>query len=153
MTELAVLETTNNMMPALTIHEAADRYNALVEFTKSVMKNGKDYGEIPGTAKPTLLKPGAEKLCTLFGFVPKFIELEGTADFTEGLIFYRYRCELYRHGELAGEGVGSCNSKEKKYRYTWISTTQKPSKEDAEHLKMLGVGRWRKIKNAWVWQE
>ena len=49
MTELAVLETTNNMMPALTIHEAADRYNALVEFTKSVMKNGKDYGEIPLT--------------------------------------------------------------------------------------------------------
>ena len=31
------------------------------------MVKGEDYGVIPGTgSKPTLLKPGAEKLCVLF---------------------------------------------------------------------------------------
>jgi len=33
------------------------------EFTRRIMVRDQDFGEIPGTNKPTLLKPGAEKLC------------------------------------------------------------------------------------------
>src|SRR5688572_15251827 len=33
---------------------------------------GEDYGVIPGTKKPTLLKPGAEKICNVYGLVPSF---------------------------------------------------------------------------------
>jgi hypothetical protein len=36
------------------------------------MVKDQDFGEIPGTSKPTLLKPGAEKLCNFFGLEPEF---------------------------------------------------------------------------------
>ena len=51
----AIVEHRMDLMPALSIDEAVARYNAVVEFTKRVMKDGKDYGAIPGTGnKPTL---------------------------------------------------------------------------------------------------
>jgi len=103
---------------AMTIGQAVDRYNAVVEFTRTVMKPDKDYGIIPGTgAKPTLLKPGAEKLCSLFGFVPQFVKTDSIIDFDKGLFYLEYRCELWRNGALVATGIGSCNSHETKYRY------------------------------------
>ena len=48
-------------MPALSITEAVQRRFAIVEFVREAMKPGVDFGCIPGTPKPTLLKPGAEK--------------------------------------------------------------------------------------------
>ena len=42
------------------------------EAMKAVMKSGEHYGVIPGTEKPTLLKPGAEKLCLLFRLDPQY---------------------------------------------------------------------------------
>ena len=51
----------------LTIQQLAGNMEKLREVMKSVMKKDQDYGEIPGTnSKPTLLKPGGEKLCMLF---------------------------------------------------------------------------------------
>ncbi|MBZ5672295.1 MAG: hypothetical protein LAO04_21560 [Acidobacteriia bacterium] len=38
----------------------------------SILKSGEHYGIIPGTNKPTLLKPGAEKLSFTFRLLPKF---------------------------------------------------------------------------------
>jgi len=110
-------------LPALTITQAAERRNAIVEFTQTIMRQGVDFGAIPGTDKPTLLKPGAEKLCTQFGLSPSFEQVEATRDWTgahtggEPLFFYEYRCRLVRDGRVVGEGIGSCNSWEKKYRY------------------------------------
>src|SRR6185295_4560350 len=34
---------------------------------RELMEKDEDYGIIPGTPKPTLLKPGAEKLCNVYG--------------------------------------------------------------------------------------
>lgn len=48
---------------------------------------------------------------------------------------------------------GSANSLEKKYRYIWADTDKKPSKPEAEKLKIAGIGRWRQNKGAWIWQE
>lgn len=117
-------KTMSVYMPAMSLAEAATRYNALVEFTRGVMKSGTDFGVIPGTGtKPTLLKPGAEKLCTLFGLSPEFNLADKTEDWTgaehggEPLFAYRYSCKLYRGMQLIGSGEGSCNSWEKKYRY------------------------------------
>ena len=41
-------KTLSVYMPALSLAESAQRYNALVEFTRSVMKPGTDFGVIPG---------------------------------------------------------------------------------------------------------
>jgi hypothetical protein len=80
------------------------------------MDKGVHYGTIPGTPKPTLLKPGAEKLCKLFHLRPHYEEIGSVH--RDQLIGYRYRCVLthFPTGFEIAEGLGSCNSREKKYR-------------------------------------
>ncbi|TFE01478.1 hypothetical protein [Jeotgalibacillus salarius] len=48
--------------------ESQKRIEQLNTFVEDVMVKGVDYGLINGFSKPTLLKPGAEKLCDVFGF-------------------------------------------------------------------------------------
>lgn len=114
-------------MPVMSLQTAAIRRQSLVDFTQNMMKSGTDYGVVPGTGgKPTLLKPGAEKLTTLFGLSPRFEAIERTTDWTgedhggEPFFYFQYRCQLWHGDILAGEGVGSCNSWEKKYRYRTV---------------------------------
>jgi hypothetical protein len=118
--ELTVVENTS-FMPVMDIKQAVARRGAIVGFVQQIMVDGTDFGKIPGTDKPTLLKPGAEKLTTFFGMSPVFVSERIVENFgddgSEPLFFYRYRCELYRQGNLMGTGIGSCNSREAKYRY------------------------------------
>lgn len=55
-----------------------EAHNATRAFVKEVLVPGTDYGVIPGTDKPTLLKPGAEKVTLGFGCtaVPRIVEKE-----------------------------------------------------------------------------
>lgn len=119
--EIVVAAGSEMFMPVMDVKQAIARRGALVGFVQGIMNQGTDFGAIPGTDKPTLLKPGAEKLTTFFGlapvFVPERIVEEFGDDGREPLFFYRYRCELYRAGALVGSGIGSCNSRESKYRY------------------------------------
>ncbi len=110
--------------PAVTVKDALMRYQAMKEFVDGILKPKVDYGIIPGTSdKPTLLKPGAEKLASFFGLRPVFTVNERIDDWTgesrggEPFFLRDYKCQLYRAGELIGEGCGSCNSWESKYRY------------------------------------
>jgi len=95
------------------------RHNLLVDAMKDVLTDGKDYGKIPGTGdKPTLLKPGAENLCFLFGLRPSFDVMDKIEDWDKGLFYYRYRCTLSGgDGRVVANSEGSCNSRETKYRY------------------------------------
>jgi hypothetical protein len=121
----------------MSIQDAVARYNAVVEFTRKVMKSGKDYGVIPGTGdKPTLLKPGAEKLCSLFGLCPEFITTDKIVDFSTGLFYFEHRCDLYRNGVKIASGIGSCNSKEKKYRYRNVMEWKATDEEKAQAIRV-----------------
>ncbi len=124
-TELAPMQ--EYIGPVMTVDQAIARYNVVADFTRRVLREGMDYGTIPGTAKPskdgvpssknnTLLKAGAEKLCTLFGLVPDFEDYRIVEDWSAGLFYYAFRCKLSRHGQLIASAIGSANSREKKYR-------------------------------------
>lgn len=126
--ELIAIPETNPspyaIMPVLDMHAAIARRQAVIDYTRGLMVAGTDYGKIPGAGdKPTLLKPGAEKLASLFGLAPRFEIVEREMDWTgdahggEPFFFIQYRCTLYRGDMAVGQGVGSCNSWEKKYRY------------------------------------
>ncbi len=79
---------------------------------------GHDYGVIPGTNKPTLLKPGAEKLTKLMGLADTYEIMDRVQDWDKGLFAYEIRCRLVTtNGVIVSEGVGECNSYESKYRY------------------------------------
>ena len=118
------ITTRGELMPALNPDEVVSRRNQIVAFTKQAMQDGVDYGAIPGTGgKPTLLKPGAEKLCTLFGLSATFVLVDSVKDWVgrrtngEPLFYFEYKCQLLRHGAVVAEGDGNCNSWEKKYRF------------------------------------
>jgi hypothetical protein len=108
---------------AMQIAEVIERRNLLVKFVKEAMVEGVDYGKIPGTDKATLLKPGAEKLNTLFHFTPRPQIIEKVEDWTgrdhggEMFFYYLYRFQLWNGDFLVAEADGSCNSFEKKYRW------------------------------------
>lgn len=103
------------------VQAAVQAYGDVVLFVNSgVMRKEIDYGIIPGTGgKPTLYKPGAEKLCKVFKLYPVFTPLGIVEDWESNLFHYRYSCNLVHRetGEVWGAGIGSCNSREKKYRY------------------------------------
>lgn len=99
------------------------------------LKEGQDYGKIPGTNKPTLLKPGGEKISMMMGLVPEYEFLKVDEDFEKGFFNYNIKCQLYRNQYKVSEGIGSCNSKETKYRYIWVPDNEVPNHLDKESLK------------------
>lgn len=116
----------SNEVNALSIIETVDIDNISTTMNKiaqmqtvvqKTLKKGHDFGEVPGTSKPTLLKPGGEKICMLFGLNPEYEFLKVTEDYDKEFFSYNIRCTLFRNGQAVAQGVGSCNSKEKKYRF------------------------------------
>jgi hypothetical protein len=93
------------------------RMTRILEIMKAVMKEGTHFGTIPGTPKPTLYKPGAEKLLTTFQIaaIPGVPEDLSTAD----EIRYRVRVQGVNQvtGVILGEAIGECSSNEEKYRW------------------------------------
>ena len=123
-----------NWTPAFvqTIDQAVAQVRARDEFMHKVMRKDLDYGVIPGTGtKPTLLKPGAERLLAAYGLHAQVVdrvtpELDFMGDTHGGEPFFMYRktCRIWRQTGpqeldrmLVGEASGTCNSWETKYRY------------------------------------
>jgi hypothetical protein len=110
-------------MPVMTIDQALDRRHVIVEATKQLMVDGVDFGKIPGSEKPSLLQPGADKLCNLFGLVVQYEVTKCIEDWTGDdhggapFFFYEIKGRAYRGDFLMGEGIGSCNSWESKYKW------------------------------------
>lgn len=124
-TELATISQQNlYISPVVGLDEAKRKFEQVREFTAKCLTPGTDYGTFAGVSKPSLLKPGAEKISTLFGLTPKFHctdkimnwNGEGNPD-NEPFFYFEYKCELYKGGEYVSACDGSCNSWEKKYRY------------------------------------
>ena len=122
----------------LTAEELIHQARKIMEIKEKVMQRDVHFGIIPGFKKPSLLKPGAEKLCTAFRLEPEFEtssrddpnrtitwekwdhtgkkKIEGT---TQGYIEYDSTCTLVHipTGEIWARRVsGSCNNFEAKYR-------------------------------------
>jgi len=117
--------------------ETLARIEQLKSFVKQYLREGEDYGKIPGTDKPTLLKPGAEKLCDVYGLTPRFEILEyREGDGAPAFFAYTIRCSLYwRRGDLlVCEGLGEANSWEGRYRWRWVFESQLPPGMDKASL-------------------
>ena len=100
----------------LTAKDVRAQVNLIQEVMKSVMIDGTHYGKIPGCGdKPTLLKPGAEKLISTFNLCPRVIVEDLSKD---DIIRYRIICSLETmSGKFVGDGVGECSSEEGKYKW------------------------------------
>lgn len=107
-------------------------FQAVVQNT---LKSQHDYGIIPGTNKPTLLKPGGEKICMMLGVNPEYEFLDKETDYVKGFFNYEIRCTLMRGSQKVAQGVGSCNSYEKKYR--WINSDTVPEGVDPSTIQSI----------------
>lgn len=106
------------LSPVMNLEVAKKRLAEFQEFVKFYLQEGEDFGVIPGTNKPTLYKPGADKLCELYGLGDSYRILTQVEDFTADppLFDYTIECQLWRGDRLVSTGLGSCNSYESKYK-------------------------------------
>jgi hypothetical protein len=100
----------------LSVEDLLAQVQKIQALMTKVMREGEHYGVIPGTNKPTLLKPGAEKLCLLFRLDPQYHSVESV----DGRhLTVKSMCTLWHipTGQRMGSGEGSCSTKEAKYAY------------------------------------
>lgn len=122
------------------------------EVIKRSLKKGHDYGEIPGTNKPTLLKPGAEKILMLYGLKSEYEIVTQIEDWDKGIFAYTVKCTLSHGDEKITEGLGSCNNQEDKYKYRWVFASEVPDEIDKSTLKANKSGKFR-ILNEEPWSQ
>lgn len=120
------------------IQQVQATMNKITQFQQVIqntLHQGHDFGVIPGTDKPTLLKPGAEKILMMMGLRSEFEIVDSTRDFEKGFFQYQVRCKLIRGELLITEGLGACNTRERKYLkmdpYTMDNTVLKMAKKRA----------------------
>lgn len=120
---LAVIEGRALAVPD--IRDVEHKLAAVDAFKKAVHERlieDTDYGTIPGTPKPTLYQPGAQKVCELMQLRPRFDPVRIVEDWDRPLFHYVYRCVLVHipSGYEVSECIGSCNSMESKYRWRYM---------------------------------
>lgn len=128
---LAIIDTVE-------IQQVQATMNKISQFQQVIQKTlhqGHDFGIIPGTDKPTLLKPGAEKILMMMGLRSEFEIVDSTRDFEKGFFQYQVRCRLLKGDMVITEGLGACNTREKKYLkmdpFTMDNTVLKMAKKRA----------------------
>lgn len=130
-TPLTLIETTDINK----ITETLKKVSIMQSTIKGLLKEGHDFGLIPGCGdKPTLYKPGAEKILMAFGLTSEYELVERTESF-EGIGFFAYtvKCKLSHNGAKITEGLGHANTKEPKWAYKWVYENKIPDgfkKED-----------------------
>ena len=103
---------------AMSVQQVLGQVALIQQIMAAAMQDGEHYGRIPGCGdKPTLLKPGAEKLCLTFRLAPTYELDERQMDRAHRE--YRVQCTLSSilTGAFLGQGVGTCSTMEAKYRF------------------------------------
>ena len=114
--EIMVQGTSGLMNSASSMQNVMARVSLIHTVMEKVMIKDTHYGVVPGTNKPTLLKPGAEVLATTFQLAPTV-----TTDIQRSEDAIRVTCHVSLHsvqsGLFLGEGVGECSTGEEKFKW------------------------------------
>jgi hypothetical protein len=153
------LELVRDTQPReLTVADVQAQVAKIQDLMGAVLKNGQHYGTIPGTAKPTLLKPGAEKINFLFRIGTGELQIE-KLDMPNGHREITIKTPMIHipTGTAIAFGIGSCSTMESKYRYRNVADyedTGDPipadSKERRQEYRKQGYGM-KKIGGQWAW--
>ncbi len=151
---LAVIDAEyREYVPAVVVtpEEVKRNIQRLERVIKEVMREGIDYQTLPGTDKPTLLKPGAERLLQFFGFGHRVSLVDKVEDWQAGFFYYRYKVTIFKshllpdgtvYEQTIAECEGSCNSKEDRYRWRWMEEKDLPFGADKRKLKTKDARKW-----------
>lgn len=134
-----IIKQDMQMMP---LSAAKEWYDEFVAFSKSIMKKDLDYGEIPGTNKPSLYKPGAEKLALVYGMGIEIECIDKFTDLDRSFVDYTYKCTVKtKSGQVKAQCEGSCNSLEPKYGYVWKTIDELPEGIDVTNYQSKTTGK------------
>jgi hypothetical protein len=105
------------MAPQFKFTEIVEAKKDRDKLISSTLEENVDYGVIPGTRKPTLLKPGAEQIAGWYNCSPTFKTIDKTIDVENGIYRYVRSCKLIHRttGVIVGEGSGACSTTENKF--------------------------------------
>lgn len=146
--ELERVEAVELAMVAqeMEIEDLVARHRKIQAAIEEVLVDGIDYGRIPGVNRPTLLKPGAEKLSQLFMLVPE-IETQETYH-EDGHYTVKALCYLHHvpTGRRLGPQPALATSRESKYAYRMMNPTCPDCGTDnIRTSKEGGYYCWRRI--------
>lgn len=116
------LELTQQSLQALT-----EQRNLLKVFIEKQLVQGVDYGILPGTPKPSLYKPGAEKLTNIFKIGSRIIKNEKTIDREKNYAQVDVTVEVYHIASnlplSTCEGIANSHETKNRYRakYEWVN--------------------------------
>lgn len=97
------------------VAEVRQNINLIQEAMKATMKKDVHYGVIPGCAKPSLYKAGAEVIMALFKLATDPVVTDLSKN---GEIRYQVKVNITtRDGHFVGSGIGECSSGEEKYSW------------------------------------
>ncbi len=118
--------------------------NDIGQVLKDQLVRKVDYGVIPGTSKPTLLQPGAEKILIIFGLHAKSDLVDKIVDYDREFCLYTVKVIIINSaGIIIGEGLGSSNNREKGKAgqdfYTLLNTCLKIAEKRAKVSAVKGI--------------
>ncbi len=113
------------------------------EFIKSNLKKDVDWGVIPGTEKPVIYKPGAEKINLWYGYYCYVTLTSEKEDFDCEIFAYVYRCEVRQIGTNIVVAVceGDASTRETKYGYQWVTGDKLPADTDLSQMRSRTKGK------------
>lgn len=101
------------------LDQVAAQLLLLDDFVHKVLRPNEDYGVIPGTDKPTLLKPGAANIVAAYNCHSEPTIDTFIVDPDKNFVSYEVHVDVIHNtqGAVRARGFGQCNSFETKYRY------------------------------------
>jgi len=138
--------------------EMGREVQTLDDLYKRIMTKGTDYDTIPGTPKPTLLKPGAEMLLRAFHLEPvtEIMDKTNMDDADNPFFDFTIKVTLYwimgdGRKIRIGDGMGSANTRETRYAYRWLFGNDLPlgfDKQNAVKRTVKGYQQYRRNASA-----
>ena len=113
--------------PATTTHQVIPNISAADDIDSIIatnLKAGIDYAVIPGCGrKPALLKAGAEHLAAIYDYRSISKIVHRLEDYQQSFVMYEVETTIFdHHNNIVATGLGSCNSRERKYARTDFAT-------------------------------
>ncbi len=114
---LTVRDTGGALSYALGIEELHRNLEFVRQVMRQEMREGQDFGKIPGTGdKPTLLQPGAQKLLLTFNLT-ETVKKETLREYPNFHREYAFTVTVKAQNGKEWDGIGTCSTLETKYRY------------------------------------
>jgi hypothetical protein len=123
----------------------------ILRMQEALLVKGVDYANIPTVDKPSLGKPGAEKFTQAYNCTAEIVRTLIIGDnITTPWITYDAQCDIHLgalDGPVIGNGFGTCNSWETKYRYRGAMHVCPDCGKDLLHSKAPKTGWycWTKL--------